>query len=44
MTCDAQGVVNIVSKFMSLALTIQDLWYVEDKEEKDEFLNEIINH
>ena len=35
MTCVAQGVVNIVSKFVSPALTVWDLWYFEKEKEKD---------
>ena len=44
MTCDAQGMVNIVSKFMFLALTAWDSWYVEDLEERDYLLTELFNH
>ena len=30
--------------FSSLALTVYDLWYYEDLEEKDESINQSINH
>ena len=32
------------SNFSSLALTVYDLWYYEDLEEKDEWINEWINY
>ena len=33
-----------VTRFSFLAPTVCDLWYHEDLEEKDESLNELINH
>ena len=39
MTCDMFGGVNIFSNFSSLALIDCDLWYYEDLEEKDEWIN-----
>ena len=38
------GGVNILSNFSSLALTVCDLWYYEDLEEKDEWPNDWMNH
>ena len=37
------GKVNILSKFSSLALTVCDLWYYEDLEEKADLLTHWIN-
>jgi hypothetical protein len=40
MTRDTFGGVNILSKFqLPRALTVCDLWYYEDLEEKDEWIN-----
>ena len=43
-TCDAWHVTccggwTLSQKFSSLALTVYDLWYYEDLEEKDELLD-----
>ena len=37
------GGVNIVSKFQLPSFTVCDLWYYEDLEEKDEWMNELRN-
>ena len=42
MTC--LGGWTFSQNFSSLALTICDLWYYEDLEEKDELMNESINY
>ena len=36
--------VDILSKFQLLALTVCDLWYYEDLEEKAHGLNKLINY
>ena len=37
------GGLRFSQSFSSLALTVCDLWYHEDREEKDQWLNELIN-
>ena len=48
MTCDMGHVTclggwTFSQNFSSLALTVHDLWYYEDLEEKDDSLNEWMN-
>ena len=43
VTRDMFGGVNILSNFSSLALTVSDLWYYEDLEEKAHSVNQLIN-
>ena len=43
LTCDIFVWVNILSKFQLQALTVYDLWYYEDLEEKDEWINQSMN-
>ena len=43
VTPDMFGGANILSNFSSLALTVCDLWYYEDLEEKAHWLNQWMN-
>ena len=48
MTCDTWHVTRLggwtfSQHFSSLALTVCDLWYYKDLEEKDDSLNQLIN-
>ena len=43
VTHDMLGGWTFSQNFSSLALTVYDLWYYEDLEEKDELINELIN-
>ena len=43
VTRDMYGGMNILSNFSSLALTVCDLWYYEDLEEKAHWLTQSMN-
>ena len=48
VTCDTWHVTRLgewtfSQNFSSLALTVYDLWYYEDLEEKDDSMNELMN-